>query len=95
MVSRLIKRLRKMGDGPEGCVDIRGLSSEYVDEELDDSTVGRIGAHLEGCEPCQAFFRTLRATLALLRSSLGGEGSAAPEGFRDRVASRIREGGAR
>ena len=91
MVSRFIKGLIKKGDEHDDCVHSRELFSEYVDDGLDDSTAKRLSAHLEGCGPCQAFLRTFRATLNLLRSSRDGDTPAAPEGFRDRVMSEIRE----
>ena len=87
MISRLVGLLRKKDE--DDCVHVRELSSEYIDEELDEPTVRRISSHLEGCGPCQAFFSTFKATVDLLRSSRRRGG--APEGFRKRVLDSIRQ----
>ena len=87
MISRLVGLLRKKDE--DDCVHVRELSSEYIDEELDEASVRRISSHLEGCGPCQAFFRTFKATVELLRSSR--QSGAAPEGFRKRVLDSIRQ----
>ena len=64
------------------CAEIRESSSDYIEGELTPSYASRIRAHLNSCPPCDAFVRTLRATVGLLRS-LPKE--RAPEGFRGRV----------
>lgn len=39
--------------------------SEFLDGELTEELCQAIQAHLEGCEPCQAFSRTLKQTIEL------------------------------
>ena len=73
--------LFKGSDQPD-CTEVRESSSDYIDGELPRSYAGRIRSHLDSCPPCDAFVRTLRATVGLLRS-LPKE--RAPEGFRGRV----------
>jgi anti-sigma factor RsiW len=38
--------------------------SEYLDGELDPASCAEIEGHLHDCEPCVAFLRSLRATVA-------------------------------
>ena len=49
------------------CNDIKDLSSDYVDECLSPTLGDRFRHHLEGCEKCNAFVSTLRATILTLR----------------------------
>jgi anti-sigma factor RsiW len=41
--------------------------SEYVDGELSQEICQEIQRHMEGCEPCVAFARTLKKTADLCR----------------------------
>jgi len=43
--------------------------SNYLDEELDDSLCEELERHLGGCEPCQAFLSSLKATVEQCRRS--------------------------
>lgn len=43
--------------------------SNYLDEKLDDSLCEELERHLNGCEPCQAFLSTLKATVEQCRRS--------------------------
>jgi anti-sigma factor RsiW len=52
------------GHRPESCREMLERLSEYLDGELDPSACAEIEGHLEGCEPCIAFLRSLRTTVA-------------------------------
>ena len=43
--------------------------SDYLDEQLDDTLCEELERHMEGCEPCQAFIATLKATIEQCRNS--------------------------
>lgn len=43
--------------------------SDYLDGELDDFSCQEIEAHLNGCEPCKKFLRSLQATIQSCRQS--------------------------
>jgi anti-sigma factor RsiW len=72
--------------------EIRGLSSDYIDGELDEEQVDRVKAHLDKCHLCDAFFNTLRATVSLLANA---KRAGAPHSFRERLLERLRREGAR
>ena len=65
MVSRLTGIFKRRND----CHEVRSLSSDYIDGELDHATEDRVKSHLEWCAPCRAFINTLRATVDLLRAT--------------------------
>lgn len=69
------------------CTQLRGLSSDYVDGELDTQTSGGITHHLQGCPPCLAFIETLKATISLIKDP---QGKKAPDGLRARLFERLR-----
>ena len=68
------------------CLDIRDLSSDYIDGELAQETIVKLKAHLEWCAPCLAFINTLRATVALFGSSDAPE---PPALLRERIRERL------
>ena len=72
---------------PQPCEEARANSSDYIDGEIDATLEARIRAHLSDCPLCEAFFRTLRETIAVLR---GMPSQAAPAGFAERVRESIR-----
>ncbi len=85
MVSRffgMLKRNRLDDD----CHEVRERSSDFVDGDVDEPSEQRIRVHLGRCGPCNSFINTLRATVALLRSTPKKEPS---EGFRARVLENI------
>lgn len=49
------------------CMALFDKLSEYIDNELDPSTSGKIEKHLRRCNPCQACLETLRRTVSLCR----------------------------
>ncbi len=81
-----ILRLLGRGKLPWPCEETRIHSSEYIDGELDAAMKRKVRAHLRACPLCEAFFRTLRDTIAALR---GMPVQAAPAGFADRVRKNI------
>ena len=81
MISRIVSRLLRRDNEPD-CEEVRGLSSDYIDGDLDQPHAVRIGFHLDKCGPCRAFMNTLRATVALLRSTSAKK---APPGFSAKV----------
>lgn len=87
MWQRLLK-IFGIGASELDCRQVRELSSDYIDQELDTRTEDRVRGHLERCGPCRSFVRTLRATVDLLRHTPRQE---PPQGFVDRVRSRLRQ----
>ena len=85
MISRL-KGLFNREDKDPDCGEIRGLSSDYIDGDLDAATAGRVKGHLEWCGPCNAFVNTLRATVNMLRATPRRK---APDGFRNRIREKL------
>ena len=86
MISRL-KRIFNREDADPDCGEVRDLSSDYIDEDLDAATADRVKGHLEWCGPCNAFVNTLRATVSLLRATPRRN---APEGFRESVREKLK-----
>ena len=87
MVSRIIGMFRRKGDDLD-CKDVKELSSDYIDEELEGAKASQMDRHLGWCAPCNAFVRTLRATVELLRATPKQD---APDGFRDRIRENLRK----
>ena len=69
--------------------EVRNLSSDYIEGDLDRETTDWVKAHLEWCPPCQAFIDTLRATVGLLGSSKGKK--EVPPAFRERLRERLEQ----
>lgn len=51
------------------CRQIFAGLSDYLDGQLDDFSCEEIEAHLNGCEPCKKFLRSLEATIESCRRS--------------------------
>ena len=49
------------------CKEMFARLSDFLDGELTAALCEEIRAHMDGCEPCQAFTRTLRDTVELCR----------------------------
>lgn len=49
------------------CRELFERLSEYVDGELSQEICEEIQRHMEGCEPCAAFAKTLKKTAELCR----------------------------
>jgi RNA polymerase sigma-70 factor, ECF subfamily len=54
---------------PVRCKAMFAELSNYLDEQLDDSVCEELERHLNGCEPCQAFLASLKATVEQCRRS--------------------------
>jgi RNA polymerase sigma-70 factor (ECF subfamily) len=54
---------------PARCKAMFAELSNYLDERLDDSLCEEMEQHLNGCEPCQAFLSSLKATIEQCRAS--------------------------
>ena len=89
MVSRIIGLFRRRNN-ELGCGEVRELSSDLIDEELNQATEVRVKSHLAKCGPCQAFVNTLRATVGLLRASPRPE---APSDLRQKLRENLRKEG--
>ena len=85
-ISGMLGRLLRRSTLPQPCEEARSRSSDYIDGEIDSALEQRIRAHLSGCPLCEAFFRTLRETIAVLRSM---PAQTAPAGFAERVRENI------
>ncbi len=84
-----IMRLFGRGTMPPACAEARAYSSEYIDGEMTDAELEqRIRLHISGCPLCEAFFRTMRETIAVLHQV---PVQTAPAGFTDRVRRNIRD----
>ena len=88
MMSLKSRVLRLIGRSalPQPCEEARTHSSDYIDGEIDEAVEQRVREHLGICPLCEAFFRTLRETIAVLR---GMPTQAAPAGFAERVRNNI------
>ena len=78
-------------DPDPDCEHVREMSSDFIDDDLDEEANQMVVAHLEWCPPCTAFINTLRATVGLLRST---PREAPPVDFKERVRDTIRNAGA-
>ena len=52
---------------PARCKAMFAELSNYLDEQLDDSLCEELERHLNGCEPCQVFLSSLKATIEQCR----------------------------
>ena len=86
MVSRIAKLFRRNSD--VDCAEVRGVASDYIDDDLGARTREKIRGHLEKCGPCTSFLNTLRATIRLLRTS---ESHDPPPAFDERLRAKLRD----
>lgn len=54
---------------PLTCREVIGLLADYIESVLGQEQVERLETHLAGCEPCLAYLRTYRRTIALTAES--------------------------
>lgn len=61
-------RLKMFGpkEGEILCSDVGPLLSEFIDEEVDAQTMGKIREHLGICAPCRKFMESLEKTCQML-----------------------------
>ena len=86
MISRF-KGLFSREDKDPDCGEVRDLSSDYIDGDLEAAAADRVKGHLEWCGPCNAFVNTLRSTVNLLRATPRNK---APDDFRERVREKLK-----
>ena len=86
MVSRFLRLFKRADEDPD-CREVRGLSSDHIDGELDQASKDRVEKHLQWCPPCSAFLSTLRTTVSMLRSMPKREAS---DAFRERVRQAVK-----
>jgi len=55
--------------GTGGCRKIFAGLSDYLDGELDDFSCEEIETHMNGCEPCKKFLRSLESTIQRCQQS--------------------------
>jgi RNA polymerase sigma-70 factor (ECF subfamily) len=63
------RRKSVLSPGAGSCRKMFAGLSDYLDGELDDFSCKEIEAHLNGCEPCKKFLRSLEATIESCRQS--------------------------
>jgi RNA polymerase sigma-70 factor (ECF subfamily) len=64
-----IKRRTDDEARPARCKALFAELSNYLDEQLDDAPCEELERHLKGCEPCEAFLCSLKATIDGCRRS--------------------------
>jgi RNA polymerase sigma-70 factor (ECF subfamily) len=65
-------RLERNRDAPSGtdrCRKVFAGLSDYLDGELDDFSCEEIERHMNGCEPCKRFLRSLESTIQRCQQS--------------------------
>lgn len=67
------------------CMQVLGVLSDYLDDELDAPTRARVDAHLHGCDWCARFGGEVGGTVAALRAELG-----APEPVDPEIGARLK-----
>ncbi len=72
----------------EGCHDLLGNLSAYLDGELEARLCAEIEAHLTDCGNCRIVVDTLRKTI-LLYHELGQETGGIPEDVEERLYRRL------
>ncbi len=70
------------------CAEALDRLFEYIDNELPEDELIRIGEHLKSCPPCEAEHRINEKIKGMVHAT-GGE--VAPDDLRSRVLSTIRE----
>lgn len=70
------------------CTEASELIGSYVDDDLPEETVWRLGRHLFTCRACTYEVETQRMIKNRLRDGIGEE--VASDAFRSRVLSRLR-----
>lgn len=70
------------------CKEVRNLSSDYLEEDLDPPKRSAIQTHLSNCGPCRAFVDTLATTIGILSRF---PKVSAPSTLRESVMARIKQ----
>ena len=69
-------------------MDVRKLSSSYLEEDLPVSRLQKIRAHLSGCAPCRQFVDTLASMISMLARLPKSE---APAELKQSILERVKE----
>ncbi len=69
-------------------VEVRSLSSDYLEDNLPNSLRERVRTHLEKCGPCTAFVNGLSATIRML-SDMGPKEP--PPHLKSHIYQRVQE----
>ena len=77
------------GPGNIDCDDVLDELYQYMDEETDEDTRGRIRQHLEACAPCLRQYGLENDVRALSARCCGGD--QAPASLHERIRVRITE----
>ncbi|HEY2298474.1 MAG TPA: mycothiol system anti-sigma-R factor [Jatrophihabitans sp.] len=77
------------GPGNIDCDDVLDELYQYMDEETDEDTRGRIRQHLEACAPCLRQYGLENDVRALIARCCGGD--QAPASLHERIRVRITE----
>ena len=72
------------------CVEVRTLTSRYLDGDLDLDTYVRVDAHLDHCRQCSAIYDGMRNVVGLLGSD---KVFPSPAGLEERLHIRLVESG--
>lgn len=70
------------------CVEVRKLSSEYLEGTLAPSRMQRLRAHLSKCSICQSFVDSLASVMSMLTSLPRVE---SPSNLKQSILQRIEE----
>ena len=76
-----------MRPDPRECEEVRGLMSEYVEEQLNADGRKRVDEHAQFCPRCRTVLANLRQTLARVHSLRGSSPPGADDA--DEVAERV------
>jgi anti-sigma factor RsiW len=84
------RRTRRVTDGPLSCAEVAELLQQYLDDESDEVTAGRVAAHLDDCERCGVeadVYRDIKAALARRRAPLADVSVRRLRQFGDRIVA--------
>ncbi len=84
MITRIFKK-----EGAD-CIQVRKLSSDFLEGALPPSRLQRIQAHLSNCGPCRSFVDGLASMMGMLRRLPKAE---SPSTLKGAIMQRIAEEG--
>jgi predicted anti-sigma-YlaC factor YlaD len=86
----LERLFRLLGRGEMDCVEVRKLSSDYLEGGLSPSRLQRVRAHLSDCALCRAFIDSLASMVGMLTNLPPMQ---SPPGLKQSIMGTIRENG--
>lgn len=84
------RRTRTVTNGPLSCAEVAELLQQFLDDESDEVTAGRVAAHLDDCERCGIeadVYRDIKAALARRRAPVPDVSVRRLRQFGDRIAA--------